>query len=186
MGRWQGEGRASQTTKVVGQKDKLQKWSFEIEIVAKDNGYGRAEMSGTFGTAVGSAVWTPQEVRVLMPMQKRMMISPAKSGAFEQILPVPISPQELQALLFDTDFDLGPMRQRGVTCLREGELETCQSARGDQWQRSRGLPTRKLSAKSISGATLELELRPGDAVQDRNDFWVLEAPSSFVVEKRGF
>ncbi len=186
MGRWQGEGRASKTIKAPGKQAIVQKWSFEIEVVAKDNGYGRAEMSGTFGTSVGTAIWTPQEARVLLPMQKRMIISPSVSGAFDQILPVPISPQEIQAWLFDLDFDLRQLRQRGVSCLREGELETCQTSRGEQWQRTRGQTQRKLSAQSIDGATLSLELDSEGEAQDRNDYWVLDAPSSFTVEKRGF
>ncbi|HRK06161.1 MAG TPA: hypothetical protein PLZ57_00200 [Pseudobdellovibrionaceae bacterium] len=177
---------SSETGKVAGQKSQVQKWSFDLEVIAKDNGYGRAEISGTFGTAVGTAVWTPTEARVLLPMQKRMIISPAVSGAFEQILPVPISPQELQAWLFDLDFDLRQLRERGVSCLREGELETCQSQRGDQWQRSRGMKQRKLSAKSIDGASLELALTPIEPGEDRNAYWALEPPPNFTVEKRGF
>jgi len=186
LGRWEGEGRASKTSEASGKNPQQQKWSFDLEVVAKDNAYGRAELSGTFGTAVGTAVWTPTEARVLLPMQKRMIISPAVSGAFDQIMPVPISPQELQAWLFDLDFDLRQLRERGVSCLREGELETCQSPRGDQGQRSRGLNQRTFSAKSVDGASLELELTPIEAGEDRNAYWVLEAPTNFTVEKRGF
>ena len=181
FGQWRGSGSASRT--VSSEKgSRLENWSVNLEVVSKTPGFGRIEVTGAMGVYGGTIAWNSKETRILLPGQRKFVMAPNSNRAFMAILPFPISPSEVEAILFDRDFDLRAFKSRGVTCKKSEARELCTSADGFSLDRTRGLLENKFEVTAADGAKVKMALTPVRAkVEERDELWALEAPRGFKV-----
>lgn len=188
FGQWRGHGAV---TKVTARPDgnKTENWTIGLEVVSRTPGFGRIEVSGAMGVYGGTVAWNKDETRILLPMQKRFVISPNSSQAFRSILPLEISPTDIEAILFDREFSKESFKRRGITC-RFAEIserdqtakEICRSDKGFALERSRGFEVTSFEVRSADGSRLRMNLKPVPTkVQERPELWSLEAPHGFKV-----
>ncbi len=113
FGQWRGHGAV---TKVMAlpEGSKTENWTIGLEVVSRTPGFGRIEVSGAIGVYGGTVAWNKDETRILLPMQKRFVIAPNSTQAFRSILPLEISPAEIEAILFDREFSKESCKKRGI------------------------------------------------------------------------
>ncbi|MDX9730793.1 MAG: hypothetical protein RBT63_03390 [Bdellovibrionales bacterium] len=190
FGQWRGAGSASRAIK--GENGtKNENWSLRMEVVSRTPGYGRIEITGAMGVYGGTVVWNEEETKILLPGQKKFVVAPNSSRAFLAILPVEISPSEIEAILFDRDFDLKGLSARQITCKTErgksrsnaGEYkEICSNESGFSLERTRGSEEIKFEARAGDSAKVSMALREvRSKVQERAELWQLEAPRGFRI-----
>lgn len=188
FGQWRGQGTATKvTSKPDG--DKTENWTIGLEVVSRTPGFGRIEVSGAMGVYGGTVAWNREETRILLPMQKRFVIAPNSSQAFRSILPLDISPAEIEAILFDREFSKESFKKRGITCrfvdISEKDQtakEVCRSEKGFALERTRGFEVTSFEVRSGDGSRLKMNLKPVQSkVEERPELWSLEAPRGFKV-----
>lgn len=188
FGQWRGSGSASRT--ITNDKGtKQENWSVNLEVVSRTPGYGRIEVTGAMGVYGGTIAWTPKETRILLPGQRKFVVAPNSARAFMAILPFPISPSEVEAILFDRDFDARALKSRGVGCRPMGSVgrdakepgrEVCASAQGFALERTRGSDNVAFEVSTEEGGRVKMALKPVQSkVQERDELWALEAPRGF-------
>jgi hypothetical protein len=188
FGQWRGQGTATKIKNTDAGK-KTENWTIGLEIVSRTPGYGRIEVSGAMGIYGGTIAWTENETRILLPSQKKFVIAPNSSRAFQAILPMEVSPTEIEAILFDRDFERDHLKRRGIVCKTseaEGRSkpmkETCASESGFSIERTRGYEVTSFEIKSNDGSRLKMNLKPvRSKVEERAELWALEPPRGFKV-----
>lgn len=181
FGQWRGVGTASRVISKDG-VTKNEKWSVNLEIVSRTPGFGRIEVTGAMGVYGGTIAWNKTETKILLPGQRKFVVAPNSSRAFISILPFPISPGEVEAILFDRDFEPKALASRKISCKTEGEKEICSSATGFLLERTRGLENVSFEVSTDDGANVKMQLKSVRAkVEERPELWALEAPRGFKV-----
>jgi len=188
FGQWRGQGTATKIKNTDSGK-KSENWTIGLEIVSRTPGYGRIEVSGAMGIYGGTIAWTETETRILLPSQKKFVVAPNSPRAFQSILPMEVSPAEIEAILFDRDFDREHLKRRGIACTKsEGDgrgkpsKERCASEAGFSIERTRGYEVTSFEIKSIEGSRLKMNLKPVKSkVEERPELWSLEPPRGFKV-----
>jgi hypothetical protein len=188
FGQWRGQGTAMKIkSSDTGKKN--ENWTIGLEIVSRTPGYGRIEVTGAMGIYGGTIAWTETETRILLPSQKKFVIAPNSPRAFQSILPMEVSPAEIEAILFDRDFDRERLKRRGISCKTstdEGRgkptKEFCASETGFSIDRTRGYEVTSFEIKSEDGSRLKMNLKPvRSKVEERAELWSLEPPRGFKV-----
>ncbi len=168
--------------KGTGKGSKQESWTVNLEVVSRTPGNGRIEVSGAMGVYGGTIAWNKAETRILLPRQRRFVIAPNSYRAFEAILPFPISPSEVEAILFDREFDAKALAARKITCRDEEPLQICSSADGFSLQRSRGYEEVDFEVQTADGGKVKMRLKPVVAkIAERSELWQLEPPRGFKV-----
>jgi hypothetical protein len=188
FGQWRGQGTATKIKNSETGK-KTENWTIGLEIVSRTPGYGRIEVSGAMGIYGGTIAWTETETRILLPSQKKFVIAPNSSRAFQSILPMEVSPAEIEAILFDRDFDRDHLKRRAIVCktsAAEGRgkplKEICSSETGFSIERTRGYEVTSFEIKSNDGSRLKMNLKQvRSKVEERAELWSLEPPRGFKV-----
>jgi hypothetical protein len=181
FGQWRGSGSATRTI-VTEKGSKQENWTVNLEIVSRIPGFGRIEVTGAMGVYGGTIVWNKKETRILLPGQRKFVIAPNSNRAFNAILPFPISPSEVEAIMFDRDFEPKALAARKITCRDQEPLQICTSADGFSLQRSRGFEEVDFEVKTADGAKVKMRLKPITAkVTERDELWDLEPPRGFKV-----
>jgi len=183
FGQWSGRGSATRVVSKDG-NSKTENWTVNLEVVARTPGFGRIEVTGAMGVYGGTIAWNESETRILLPGQRKFVIAPNSSRAFVSILPFPISPAEVEAILFDRDFDAAAFRARGISCRSEssGEKQICRSEDGFSLERIRGRVETDFQVTTADGAKVKMVLKPiRSKVEERAELWALEAPKGFKV-----
>ena len=185
FGQWRGVGTASRVLNRDG-VTKNERWSIGLEVVSRTPGYGRIEVTGAMGVYGGTIAWNKAETKILLPGQRKFVVAPSSVKAFVSILPFPISPSEVEAILFDRDFDLKTLASRKISCKvsgkAEGAKEVCSSASGFLLERTRGEANVSFEVSTDDGANVIMQLKPVRAkVEERPELWELEAPRGFKV-----
>lgn len=184
FGQWRGQGTATKI-KTTDSGKKSENWTIGLEVVSRTPGYGRIEVSGAMGIYGGTIAWTENETRILLPSQKKFVIAPNSSRAFQSILPMEVSPSEIEAILFDHDFDRDQFKRRGIVCRSSSEKpvrESCISESGFSIERTRGYEVTSFEIKSADGGRLKMNLKPvRSKVEERAELWALEPPVGFKV-----
>lgn len=155
-----------------------------LEVVARTPGFGRIEVTGAMGVYGGTIAWNENETRILLPGQRKFVIAPNSPRAFVSILPFPISPAEVEAILFDRDFDAAAFRARGISCRSDasGGKQVCRSEDGFSLERIRGREETDFLVTTSDGAKVKMLLKPiRSGVEERPELWALEAPRGFKV-----
>jgi hypothetical protein len=188
FGQWRGQGTATKIKNSDTGK-KTENWTIGLEIVSRTPGFGRIEVSGAMGIYGGTIAWTEAETRILLPSQKKFVIAPNSPRAFQSILPMEVSPAEIEAILFDRDFDREHLKRRGISCTTstaEGRgkpaKEFCASGTGFSIDRTRGYEVTSFEIKSNDGSRLKMNLKPvRSKVEERAELWSLEPPRGFKI-----
>ena len=181
FGQWRGVGTASRILSKDG-VTKNERWSLGLEVVSRTPGYGRIEVTGAMGVYGGTIAWNKTETKILLPGQRKFVVAPNSTKAFVAILPFPISPSEVEAILFDRDFDSRTLASRKISCKTEETKEVCSSATGFLLERTRGLENVAFEVSTDDGANVKMQLKPVRAkVEERPELWALEAPRGFKV-----
>jgi hypothetical protein len=188
FGQWRGQGTATKIKNTESGK-KTENWTVGLEIVSRTPGFGRIEVSGAMGIYGGTIAWTESETRILLPSQKKFVIASNSPRAFQSILPIEVSPGEIEAILFDRDFDRDNLKRRGISCKKSTEdgrgkpiKEFCASETGFSIDRTRGYEVTSFEIKSNDGSRLKMNLKPVRAkVEERAELWSLEPPRGFKV-----
>lgn len=181
FGQWRGVGTASRVINKDG-VTKNEKWSVNLEVVSRTPSFGRIEVTGAMGVYGGTIAWNKADTKILLPGQRKFVVAPNSSRAFISILPFPISPSEVEAILFDRDFEPKALASRKISCKTEGEKEICSSATGFLLERTRGLENVSFEVSTDDGANVKMQLKPVRAkVEERPELWALEAPRGFKV-----
>lgn len=185
FGQWRGQGTATKMKSTESGK-KTENWTIGLEIVSRTPGFGRIEVSGAMGIYGGTIAWTESETRILLPSQKKFVIAPNSPRAFQSILPMEVSPDEIEAILFDRDFDRDQLKRRGITCKQSNAgkpiKESCTSETGFSIDRTRGYEVTSFEIKSNDGSRLKMNLKPvRSKVEERAELWSLEPPRGFKV-----
>ncbi len=181
FGQWRGSGAASRFVKSEN-GSKLENWSVNLEVVSRTPGFGRIEVTGAMGVYGGTIAWNKNETRILLPGQRKFVIAPNSNRSFTAILPFEISPSEVEAILFDRDFDLRALKARGISCKKSETREICTSADGFSLDRTRGLVDGTFEVKAADGARVKMQLVPVRVkAEERDELWALDAPRGFKV-----
>lgn len=181
FGQWRGSGSASRTL-VTEKGSKQENWTVNLEVVSRIPGFGRIEVTGAMGVYGGTIAWNKKETRILLPGQRKFVVAPNSYRAFSAILPFPISPSEVEAIIFDRDFDAKALAARKITCRDQEPLQICTSADGFSLQRSRGFEEVDFEVKTADGGKVKMRLKPIVAkVSERGELWELEPPRGFRV-----
>ncbi len=188
FGQWRGHAAVTKVIALPSGK-KTENWVLGLEVVSRTPGFGRIEVSGTLGIHGATVTWNKQETRILLPMQKRLLITPNSSQAFESIFPIEISPADVEAILFDREFVAVSFEKRGIHCQitevakkDQTAKEVCRSEKGFALERSRGFEVTSFEVRTADGSRLKMNLKPVQTkVQERPELWSLEAPSDFKV-----
>lgn len=110
------------------------------------------------------------------------MVAPNSTRSFQAILPFEISPSEVEAILFDRDFDMKSLKARGITCKKSEAREVCTSADGFSLDRTRGLRDASFEVKAADGGRVKMQLAPVRAkTEERDELWALDIPRGFKV-----
>lgn len=185
FGQWRGQGSASRAMSDGAGGTKQENWSVNLEVVSRTPGYGRIEVTGAMGVYGGTIAWTPKETRILMPGQRKFVTAPNSPKSFVSILPFQVSPAEVEAILFDRDFDTKNFKARGIGCRMAdgGGKETCVSAKGFVLERTRGaMDMVAFEVSTEDGAHVKMQLKPVKSkVEERGELWALDAPKGFKV-----
>lgn len=161
---------------------KLENWSVNLEVVSRTPGFGRIEVTGAMGVYGGTIAWNKSETRILLPGRRMFVIAPNSNRSFIAILPFEISPSEVEAILFDRDFDLRALKARGITCKKSETREICTSADGFSLDRTRGLVDNTFEVKAADGARVKMQLVPvRTKAEERDELWALDSPRGFKV-----
>ncbi|CAN5596454.1 hypothetical protein BH10BDE1_BH10BDE1_31580 [soil metagenome] len=181
FGQWRGSGSASRT--IVSEKgSKVENWTVNLEVVSRTPGFGRIEVTGAMGVYGGTIAWNKKETRILLPGQRKFVMAPNSYRAFSAILPFPISPGEVEAILFDRDFDARALATRKITCRDVAEKQICSSVDGFSLERTRGYEEVAFEVKTADGGKVKMQLRPiKNKVAERDELWELEPPRGFKV-----
>jgi hypothetical protein len=181
FGQWRGSGSASRTL-VTEKGSKQENWTVNLEVVSRTPGFGRIEVTGAMGVYGGTIAWNKKETRILLPGQRKFVIAPNSYRAFSAILPFPISPGEVEAIMFDRDFDAKALAARKITCRDQEPLQICTSVDGFSLQRSRGFEEVDFEVKTADGGRVKMRLKPiTSKVQEREELWELGPPRGFKV-----
>ena len=144
---------------------------------------------GVYG---GTIAWNKSETRILLPGQRKFVIAPNSNRAFLAILPFQISPSEVEAILFDRDFDMKALKAREISCRMVSSKssdsdavsskEQCTSSDGFSLERTRGLVENNFEVRAADGARVKMQLVPVRLkIEERPELWVLEAPHGFKI-----
>lgn len=183
FGQWSGRGTATRVVSKDGSA-KTENWSVSLEVVSRTPGFGRIEVTGAMGVYGGTIAWNENETRILLPGQRKFVVAPNSSRAFVSILPFPISPAEVEAILFDREFDVAAFQARGISCRNDstGERQTCRSEDGFSLERIRGREDTDFQVTTADGAKVKMLLKPvRSKLEERPELWALEAPRGFKV-----
>lgn len=174
-----------------------EKNSLSINAVIRTPGFGRLEISGPFGVNVGTVTWTRQEVKVLIPQQKKVIISDNDEFAFYSLIKILMAPHWMEAILNRYKFspkDLDVFKKHGIHCQMlspsagRPAAEECAS---ENFVLRRKYPTEtevELEAEllrpapnvAIEKTMLNISFSIASSkVEERAALWVLETPSGF-------
>lgn len=188
FGQWRGQGSASRLV-TTAKGSKQENWTVNLEVVSRTPGFGRIEVTGAMGVYGGTIAWNKTETRILLPGQRKFVIAPNSPRAFTAILPFQISPSEVEAILFDRDFDAKALAARRISChVKEAGAkdasvkELCTSDAGFSLERTRGSEDVAFEVSTDDGANVKMQLKSIKAkVEERPELWVLESPRGFKV-----
>ncbi len=181
FGQWRGQGSASRVVTKDG-VSKNENWSVTLDVISKTPGFGRIEVTGAMGVYGGTIAWNKKETKILLPGQRKFVVAPNSNRAFLAILPFQISPSEVEAILFDRDFNMRALASRRIQCREDAGKETCTSDSGFSLERSRGNEMVAFEVSTDDGANVKMQFKPiKSKVQERDELWALEAPRGFKI-----
>jgi len=154
-----------------------------VDILAREPGQLRMEITGSFGVHIASVALNGSEVSTILTQEKRFVSASSGEDALVRLVPVRIPPNALLAILFEREL---PENDWKCDRISESKLSAfCAHRSGDvavKWLERNGLSRRlKISAKE---ADIEMVIDEAKSKVELNDeAFRLSAPNGYKQER---
>jgi hypothetical protein len=151
-----------------------------MDALGKEPNQLRLEITTQLGIPVASIVISNDRIQALLPQQKRFIDAPATAQAMGKIARVPVEPQILMDLLFDS----GLTDRKGWDCDDKAEQRCSHAATSAAvvWSKREGSPRQfSLDTPRAQGNFSIREVTT--KVEFNGSTFSLAAPASYKVEK---
>lgn len=163
---------------LIKDKDQSRSYVVNLNFNAVRDAQARMDVTSTLGTGVASLMVDAKEVRYVLLDQKRYYIGPPQPESMRPILAMPFDPRWIHNVLFEL-----PIRDKGWTCViaPQGPVQSCTNAESGTeitWAARDG--EKRTVQIEHAKASVQINFSAFQPkVEDRNNLFVLEPPTSF-------